>query len=93
MSPAGKPTVDNIQLRCRAHNVYEADLFYGASRSGREQIGETTEPAFCSRKPTGSGTRQTYKADPPAPALSGTPGGASTRSKDSPNLSLWCGGT
>jgi hypothetical protein len=25
----GKPTVDNIQLRCRAHNGYEVDRFYG----------------------------------------------------------------
>ena len=25
----GLPTVENIQLRCRAHNGYEADLFYG----------------------------------------------------------------
>src|SRR5262249_4404958 len=33
----GPPTVDNIELRCRAHNVYEAKLFYGeasAIRSG-----------------------------------------------------------
>jgi hypothetical protein len=28
----GKPTVDNIQLRCRAHNRYEATLFYGPGR-------------------------------------------------------------
>jgi len=26
----GEFTVENIQLRCRAHNGYEADLFYGA---------------------------------------------------------------
>ncbi len=26
----GPPTVDNIQLRCRAHNAYEADLRLGA---------------------------------------------------------------
>ena len=31
----GAPTVDNIQLRCRAHNAYESDLFYGpGSREG-----------------------------------------------------------
>jgi hypothetical protein len=24
----GPPTVANIQLRCRAHNQYEAELFY-----------------------------------------------------------------
>jgi hypothetical protein len=29
----GKATVDNIQLRCRAHNRHEADLFYGPMRS------------------------------------------------------------
>jgi hypothetical protein len=25
----GEATVENIALRCRAHNKYEADLFYG----------------------------------------------------------------
>jgi hypothetical protein len=25
----GEPTVDNIQLRCRAHNGYEAELYFG----------------------------------------------------------------
>jgi len=29
----GKPTVDNIQLRCAAHNRYEAELFYGPGRA------------------------------------------------------------
>jgi hypothetical protein len=28
----GKATVDNIELRCRAHNGYEADLFYGPGK-------------------------------------------------------------
>lgn len=28
----GRPTVDNIQLRCRAHNGYEAETFYGPAR-------------------------------------------------------------
>jgi len=28
----GKSTVDNIELRCHAHNGYEAELFYGSSR-------------------------------------------------------------
>jgi hypothetical protein len=35
----GKPTVDNIALRCRAHNRYEAALFYGPAR--RYAAGET----------------------------------------------------
>ena len=34
----GKPTVDNIALRCRAHNRYEAELFYGPIR--RHAAGE-----------------------------------------------------
>lgn len=39
----GKPTVDNIQFRCRAHNQYEADLFYGPSRgyAGGDVVSET----------------------------------------------------
>jgi hypothetical protein len=37
----GDPTVDNIELRCRAHNAYEADLFYGARRADADQVGET----------------------------------------------------
>ncbi len=28
----GKPTVENIHLRCRAHNGYEAEQFYGPRR-------------------------------------------------------------
>jgi hypothetical protein len=37
----GDPTVDNIELRCRAHNAYEADLFYGPRRADADQVGET----------------------------------------------------
>jgi hypothetical protein len=30
---AGGPcTVDNIELRCRAHNVYESETFFGPAR-------------------------------------------------------------
>jgi hypothetical protein len=29
----GQPTVDNIELRCRAHNGYEAELHFGSGRS------------------------------------------------------------
>jgi hypothetical protein len=28
----GKSTVENLQLRCRAHNSYEAEVFYGPAR-------------------------------------------------------------
>jgi hypothetical protein len=40
----GEPTEDNIELRCRAHNNFEADLFYGRrwperrTRSGTSSI-------------------------------------------------------
>jgi hypothetical protein len=30
----GKATVDNIELRCRAHNGYEAELHLGSTRAG-----------------------------------------------------------
>src|SRR5207247_5904382 len=31
----GEATVENIQLRCRAHNAYEGELFYGHGRPTR----------------------------------------------------------
>jgi hypothetical protein len=37
----GEPTVENIALRCRAHNAYEADLFYGPSRPTRSRTSST----------------------------------------------------
>jgi hypothetical protein len=35
----GEPTVENIELRCRAHNQYEADLFIGEEFIVRERRG------------------------------------------------------
>ena len=29
----GPPTVENIELRCRAHNNYEAEVFFGPARA------------------------------------------------------------
>jgi 5-methylcytosine-specific restriction endonuclease McrA len=34
----GEATVDNIEIRCRRHNAYEPDLFYG--RLVPERVGE-----------------------------------------------------
>jgi 5-methylcytosine-specific restriction endonuclease McrA len=35
----GAPTIENIQLRCRAHNGYEAEKFYGpAVRRRRREV-------------------------------------------------------
>lgn len=38
----GKPTVDNIQLRCGVHNRYEAEVFYGPGKrhGGGDQVRE-----------------------------------------------------
>jgi hypothetical protein len=47
----GQPTAENIQLRCRAHNGYEVDLFYGPGKrrtrgdvvpDGRASFGRVT---------------------------------------------------
>jgi hypothetical protein len=35
----GPSTADNIELRCRAHNQYEADLFFGHPLTVRERPG------------------------------------------------------
>jgi hypothetical protein len=50
----GRPTVENIHLRCRAHNRYEATLFYGP---GREYGG-------LGEKATRSGTGETVVVRP-----------------------------
>jgi hypothetical protein len=39
----GKPTVENIQLRCRAHNGQEVDLFFGPGKR-YQRDGEVHEP-------------------------------------------------
>jgi hypothetical protein len=31
----GVATADNIELRCRGHNAYEAELFYGPLKAAR----------------------------------------------------------
>ena len=55
----GEATVDNIQLRCRAHNAYEAELFYGPGKVVRGD-GVVREPSSfysCVTEPrTRSGT-------------------------------------
>ena len=53
----GKPTADNIQLRCRAHNGYEADLFYGPGKRRTRRDG--TGPGTSSNSRARPGNRQT----------------------------------
>jgi HNH endonuclease len=38
----GPATVENIQLRCRAHNAYEASMFFGAE--GLEDVHDGWSP-------------------------------------------------
>jgi len=55
----GEATVDNIEVRCRAHNAYEAELCFGASRSpgGEELVREAHAPyGYLKERPTRSGT-------------------------------------
>ena len=35
----GPTTIDNLQLRCRAHNAYEAEMAFGSFVLGEEEVG------------------------------------------------------
>jgi hypothetical protein len=37
----GEATVENIELRCRSHNQYEADVFFAASRQREDDASWT----------------------------------------------------
>jgi hypothetical protein len=58
----GKPTVENIALRCHAHNGYEAELFFGPIREYAGGVleavarGRTAEPRRTAVMPGRSGT-------------------------------------
>jgi hypothetical protein len=45
----GRPTVENIELRCRAHNGYEAEMLYGPARRhvSAEIVKEATTAHAC----------------------------------------------
>jgi hypothetical protein len=34
----GATTVDNVQIRCRSHNAYESDLYFGPIRRARSEL-------------------------------------------------------
>ena len=78
----GRPTLDNIELRCRAHNGYEAERFYGPCRDwmGTEAV---TEPVAADGRVMHdafrSGTKLTNNRAPGTPpifaAARGAPGG------------------
>jgi hypothetical protein len=60
----GKPTVDNIQLRCGVHNRYEAELFYGPGKrhGGGDQVREAEAAYRCATEFTRPGTGETSTA-------------------------------
>jgi hypothetical protein len=45
----GEPTADNLQLRCRAHNGYEAELYFG--RRTPSGVREARAPDVCPPEP------------------------------------------
>jgi hypothetical protein len=61
----GKGTVENIALRCRPHNGYEADLEFGERRPGGEWNVSGSRPSHGGRPPTRSRT-----STPPPPVRS-----------------------
>jgi hypothetical protein len=60
----GKPTADNIQLRCGVHNRYEAELFYGPSKrhGGGDQVREDAAAYRCATQFTRPGTGERSRA-------------------------------
>jgi len=52
----GKATVENTQLRCRAHNGYEADLEFGERRPGGEWAVKEGPGSYRAGSRTRSGT-------------------------------------
>ncbi len=54
----GPPSAENIALRCRAHNAYEADVYFGpirAAMAGRDENSFRNESGTSSREPTAGG--------------------------------------
>jgi hypothetical protein len=52
----GPATVGNIQLRCRAHNAYEADVEFGLRRPGGEWAVTEERARYRTTRPGGPGT-------------------------------------
>jgi len=46
----GEPTADNIQLRCRAHNGYEAELYFRSGHPGRVREGRASYLALAGNR-------------------------------------------
>jgi hypothetical protein len=63
VNPDGEATIDNIQLRCRAHNAYEADLYYGPRDSAGDSF-RNESPATRNAAPRRSSTTPTTSGSP-----------------------------
>ncbi len=65
-SAGGEPTVDNIELRCRAHNGYEAQLYFGLHKP--PTVRERRTPYMLSTvglpRPWGGGSRSELRSGP-----------------------------
>jgi hypothetical protein len=48
-SAGGRPTVDNIALRCRAHNGHDAEVFFGPGRPDADADVVREPAAPCAR--------------------------------------------
>jgi len=69
----GAATVANIQLRCRAHNGYEVDLFFGPGKRRTKDSTRAGAPAAREAAPTGFGgdAARTRSGTGTRPLLSG----------------------
>jgi len=61
-SAGGEATLENIQLRCRAHNGFEAELFFGRRNYSRRGMDDNLQVMTSS---TGSGPSHSPAARPP----------------------------
>jgi hypothetical protein len=63
----GKPTVDNIQLRCRAHNGYEVERFYGpGKRRTRSDFVREGRRIYGAQERAGSSSWNDLSSTPPS---------------------------
>src|SRR6058998_1389925 len=60
----GEATVSNVELRCRAHNRYEAELFFGPHDSSH-RVREEAASYLCTNSQTRSGPSSHAATQPP----------------------------
>ena len=60
----GEATVSNMELRCRVHNRYEAELFFGPHDSSH-RVREEAAPYLCTNSQTRSGPSSHAATQPP----------------------------